>query len=491
MTSSTSRTPTTLGNEQQRQYQRLCILHRAVNEVCKTRSDVKYASGDSCSDASLTDYQKFLCKLAQVCDSEKRGGTVTALVVLKGTKGPEYLFVSNMRKRIELERTKTFLNQLLGYVGENPDKLGVKPLQKIVLGRILEFNCLRLSEYLNSVVSSLTNCIQVSVSSSLNGEVSDVITQLTALRDLARFPRDIGASNDNMKKFLCDFDILIKAIHSGQNEIDTAMNKYIHHRDPEISSHWCELRHYLGRLHSFRQASEVIVDASKRWNELFTSFTVDFICSSPSRRLPSPENLFSSTEDLIQDTFPNYRSLLHSMYIAELRALGLDNEVLEQKELMPAKTQVHCEVNMHHRLVKQGKTQPCDFWHEAMFIATSKPTCRLCYYYFQDEENEFQVQPPHMNLYPKWRLPDVLQPEDEAAIERHNELMNDILEQFQIDTLKIMRKMLPQWKSKDSRTDSRIIRLADREEAGSTSSDSASRMSYSPSSLAEDGYLRI
>lgn len=154
-----NRTSVASSEDQQRQYQCLCIVFQAVNETCKTRSDIKYASGDTCSDASLTEYEKFLCKLAQVCDSAKGGDTITALVALKGCQGPDYLFASNKRKSAELERTKVFLSELIGYVGDNPEKLALKTLQRKVLGRILEFNFSRLNFYLERLLSSLAVCI--------------------------------------------------------------------------------------------------------------------------------------------------------------------------------------------------------------------------------------------------------------------------------------------------------------------------------------------
>lgn len=89
-----------------------------------------------------------------------------------------------------------------------------------------------------------------------------------------------------------------------------------------------------------------------------------------------------------------------------------------------------------------------------MFIATSKPPCRLCYYYFEEAVHDFQVQPPHMNLYSKWRLPDV-EAGDDAATDYHAELIEDIFERMQEDTLKILQNKFPQWKRNDSRTESR------------------------------------
>lgn len=142
------------------QYHCLCVVLHAVNETCKSRGEIQYASGETLSDASLTDYQKFLCKLAQVCDSTKGGSTITALVALKGSQGPDYVFASNCRKRAELENTKVFLFNLMHYVGTNPQSLAQKALQKQVLWRILEFGFPKLDIYLRGLLPALAFCIR-------------------------------------------------------------------------------------------------------------------------------------------------------------------------------------------------------------------------------------------------------------------------------------------------------------------------------------------
>jgi pantothenate kinase len=107
----------------------LCSLFDAVNKNCKEMKNITYTSGesDTINDRDLDDFQVFLCKLAQICD------TITGLVALKAANGPRYLFASNNRNEMQLQRTAKFLRDLLDYVGSNPDNLGDKPLQKQVL----------------------------------------------------------------------------------------------------------------------------------------------------------------------------------------------------------------------------------------------------------------------------------------------------------------------------------------------------------------------
>lgn len=193
----------------------------------------------------------------------------------------------------------------------------------------------------------------------------------------------------------------------------------------------------------------------KKWPKLFKDFTVNFIGSSRPRRFKDPRELPPSPMEIIKAAFPGYDTSYYDSDIEELRKYGLYAHIQQQGQEFPSKSQIHCEVNLHNHLVKNGKTRSCDFWEGVRFIATSKPPCRLCNYYFQDDDHDFQVQPSHMNLYPKWQLPDVVDLRHEVSFEHHGVLMEDILEHLQEDTLKILRTKFPQWKRNDSRTDSR------------------------------------
>jgi hypothetical protein len=123
--------------------------------------DVKYASPDHGWEDSLTDFQKWLCALAQISHTERGGNTITALVCLLGLNGAaEILFTSNNRKEGELESTKKFLEELLGYVVTNPDKLQPKPLEKQILWRITEANFRKVNDYLVTLLAALEECMK-------------------------------------------------------------------------------------------------------------------------------------------------------------------------------------------------------------------------------------------------------------------------------------------------------------------------------------------
>lgn len=159
MNSSATRNIIPLNRDMLEQLSHLCVLLEAANNACMKRDGVKYAMGDSGGGTSVTEFQKFLSKLALICDSERGKATMTAMVCLKGTDGPEYVFASNSRKQMELEATKEFISTLLDYVSKNPETLQLKALQKRVLWRILEFGFGKLRYYLAKLDVALGHCI--------------------------------------------------------------------------------------------------------------------------------------------------------------------------------------------------------------------------------------------------------------------------------------------------------------------------------------------
>lgn len=221
---------------------------------------------------------------------------------------------------------------------------------------------------------------------------------------------------------------------------------------PDRSYDWCNLRHYLGRLYSYREAAEVIIAASNQWPDLFHNFTVRYIPSAPSKRIPISPSL--NVEQLARDAFPDRDLSEFDSDIAALREYGLDDKIRNQVRSLDKKSLVHAEVRMYDYLVRQGKTLSSDFWSASAFIATSKPPCRLCYFYFNCSDNNVLISPPHMNLYPRWLLPDVTKEEGHEAGEKFKNQLDEMIEDLQQDTELIFAEKLPVWKRNDSRTDS-------------------------------------
>ena len=108
--------------------------------------------------ADFKAFRFYVNKLAQACDNERGGDTVSAIAILQGSAGPNYVIGSNFRDPGDLQRTEDFMRRLLDLVGKNPDSLQPKPLRSRVLWYILGFNIPRLEEYLQNLKAAVQEC---------------------------------------------------------------------------------------------------------------------------------------------------------------------------------------------------------------------------------------------------------------------------------------------------------------------------------------------
>ncbi|KAH7228480.1 uncharacterized protein BKA55DRAFT_471180, partial [Fusarium redolens] len=114
---------------------------------------------------------------------------------------------------------------------------------------------------------------------------------------------------------------------------------------------------------------------------------------------------------------------------------------------------VHAEVLIHHYLNKNGITMPNRFWRQWQYISASKPTCRLCHYYFSSHsQSQIQVRPSHLNLYPNWRLPEISDEDDAEAREAHRKLLKNIAEKVRNDAKRTLQQRTTKRKQHDSNT---------------------------------------
>jgi hypothetical protein len=147
-------------------------------------------------------------------------------------------------------------------------------------------------------------------------------------------------------------------------------------------------------------------------------------------------------------------------HMDQLRGFGLNENIKEKIPQKPIKRVVHAEVRLHDFLVQNGIYDSEEYWKDTMFIATSKPPCRLCYHYFEIIDSEFEIQSPHMNTYMKWRLPDIYKEEDDGdpseALCRQQVLLESIVDRMQNDVLHIINEKKPEGSTNDSRTGTRF-----------------------------------
>ena len=140
-------------------------------------------------------------------------------------------------------------------------------------------------------------------------------------------------------------------------------------------------------------------------------------------------------------------------YRAHAQALqmvaGLDQVLQRQaKKLAPI---VHAEILL---LESIESTHPSKFFNGFKYIGCSKPTCRLCCYYFSVHPSDVEVRPTHRNLYPSWRTPDVYEDQGPQAESGRKDLMNKVLYLIRKDAFRVLKEKLGEGKRHDSNTDS-------------------------------------
>jgi hypothetical protein len=93
------------------------ILLKVLNATCdKKLSNAPDPSSDTTQSPKHI-FQWFVNALAQLCDSEKGGNSVTAFVVLQNPDHIEYRFTSNQRDTQDFIRAQNFISSILHILG--------------------------------------------------------------------------------------------------------------------------------------------------------------------------------------------------------------------------------------------------------------------------------------------------------------------------------------------------------------------------------------
>lgn len=235
-----------------------------------------------------------------------------------------------------------------------------------------------------------------------------------------------------------------------QNKVWEAITYYSSKEEKSKSAPWSELRHYLGRLHSYRDAAEIIVQTSRQDPRLFTDPIVIQIRSSSQVPKPIRNTSLTAAEIIEHMDWKGEDLTPHFSQLQQLQKLGLDRSVKEQ--ITKTKPFVHAEILVHNELLRCGISEPQEYWRGVKYIATSKPTCRLCSYYFRAHSDQVQVRPSHLNLYPNWRLPDISEEHGPETRLEQQLILQSMTIEIQNDVKKTLRELCPRGRNHDSNT---------------------------------------
>ncbi|KAK1505495.1 hypothetical protein CABS01_00963 [Colletotrichum abscissum] len=431
------------------------VLEQGLQVACRAGQDVFNGTPKVENDSLASQFQvfrSFVEKLAQVCDNERGGQTVTSFTVLEGEDGPEYVFGSNHRDADELSETQQFAEDLLTLVGKNPTGLKPKPLAKQVLWKILLFNLPRLDIYLNNVGKHLDACID---DCERRGAPEVLKSELLVLKNKTDFPRDLTSGNVQ-DKFLSDCEKLIKGVVAIKNtQIDQAIMRNAKDGEISESKYWSELRHYLGRLLSFRHATDAIIGTHERLPKLFQDFKFTAVPSSEDAPRPLTKSMSITAASIIKNMIPDDDEEQHEFlqHAVEMQKFGLDSIIQRQIGKRSFKPRVHAEVLVHSYLLSRDLQHPRDYFNSWKYIGSSKPTCRLCDYYFDAHPDRMQVRKTHYNLYPNWRIPGVFEGADSGVLDAKTQrLLEKIMESVHDDVKRTLEEKRPKGRNHDSNT---------------------------------------
>ena len=199
------------------------------------------------------------------------------------------------------------------------------------------------------------------------------------------------------------------------------------------------LWHYIGRLAKHIEALEAIYDCLAEYPRIGRSVLVEGIPGSPQDEFPLlPLETFP--RELLASMFPDGESdeqleckeNLRSM----ARSIGKKHLIGRLKERC-GKTRVHAEL-----LILDHFRHNNLYFFEDTYIGRSKPSCYLCYRYFQvAEANGFGVVLPETSnkLRADWRCPDVHNSRGEEGNRRRKKDMRIMVKFITRDLLEQLR----------------------------------------------------
>lgn len=220
---------------------------------------------------------------------------------------------------------------------------------------------------------------------------------------------------------------------------------------------WSELQHAISRLLAYPQSIKFMLLAKDKWPMLFRGFEISFIKSSDP--VPRPYRNASQSASSIVGRMTRKQKDIETFrnFVGELQYMSLDEAIKKEYKNDRFRPIVHSEVSLHEFLRRSGRLNPDSFFNGWMYIGSSKPTCKLCDYYFKCYEEIHGVhvgyRPSHGNLYLNWRVPDVFATDGTAGTQGREKMVRKILDRARKDAFDIVKKKTPSvWKANDSNT---------------------------------------
>ncbi|KAK6855341.1 hypothetical protein PG995_008873 [Apiospora arundinis] len=384
------------------------------------------AARDTAIDGTPEDYTSYIYKLAHVCDNKKGGTTVTSFMALRGDDGADSLSTASQRQS-PAHGQSTAQRQ-------SP--------HDVLLRDVLQFNTPRLVPYMRNLNSRLQECLDRCANSSAEDEtlIADFIKRIQSA--LKHDPTTLRAHDRKLVVELSESVIReLNMVHGSPASISIT-ERAREGRMPGYRSQecWSDLQHTMSRIRAYSQSIVYFLDAQRKWPSLFEEFKVSFIPSSaPASPVTRPK---SATAEGIVGRMTNepIEMEIFKNYVRTLQDFNLDERIQANYRKQPI---VHSEVLLLDWLSKTGAVDPRRFFNDWMYIGASKPTCRLCHYYFESYNTVVERRPSHNNIYNNWRVPDPLSSQGIEAIKARDDMMGRVLERIRRDAFALVMQRVP------------------------------------------------
>ncbi|ROW17162.1 hypothetical protein VPNG_01319 [Cytospora leucostoma] len=447
--------PAALKEKVQRRFYHAVVFLFGVTKACEiNRQPVPFDLSWHQNDSSETLFKELINKLCQFCDVRHGGESVTAGTVLRLQGRIQYCFACNKKDPDELERNRIFVTDLLGNL-RNVTTASTD-LRTRLLAKVLDFCGDRVRYYLSSLRHASKVCMETNPADA---------TLMCQLRELETITSRAETQSLNAIAFTRHVDSLVALIESIQSSEDSVFRERPAQSSMnQTSNYWSELRHYAGRLLSYSHGVSTLMLAAASFPALFTKVEVVFIPSSRSSGNPfqlTATSKRTATEQVLRtvtnntESARNYQSL-----VEEAKVLALEDTFRKLAQNETFRPRVHAELLVLQFLERAGLTHPSHFFNSWKYIGSSKPTCKLCDYYFRAHTAGFQVRPTHGNLYHKWKPPDVYQRDGEAAIRARENMLQTMAPWIREEALRILREKAPRGKQHDSSTGTTFTAVA-------------------------------
>ncbi|KAJ4397232.1 hypothetical protein N0V93_001456 [Gnomoniopsis smithogilvyi] len=438
------------GKLRMRFYEPLMLL-QAATQACmhNLAPRIPEPSPDRFNQSEEQLFHDFMNKMAQICDTRPGGSTVTAVAALSYPDGVQYRFASNQRSKGDLDQMEIFVTEILQTLQDWTEETSLL-VKTRVLRKVIAFTRPRLRGYVKAVATFSDECLRA-------GDLVPEVAQ--ALKMLQEISSDANGPDLEEEAFFRNCAKLMMKIRklSKSNTYKTFRDKANSNLAGQTNP-WAEMRHAAGRLLSYFEGVQTLLEAREqtKWAQLFYDFKVECIASSqphPNPIVGRRKNVTAA--EILGRMTPSYEKSKLAGFQAsaeELQQFGLDENIRKQANNKGFQPIVHAEVLVHASIHDLPDQRYFGGWR---YVGTSKPTCRLCDYYFRAlvrTTGDFvQVRQSHGNLYPNWRAPDVSANANGTVDERES-ILNDMIVSVRQDAYRTLQDKTGEKKRHDSNT---------------------------------------